>query len=125
MAKRPAGGLEAAVLATLWAADRPLTPADVRAALDTDLAHTTVLTILARLHEKGVVTREAAGRTHAYAPLLDQAGIAAAKMRALLDGGPDRDAILSRFVDGLSGDEGAALADRLRAARRRGRRSGD
>lgn len=88
----------------LWAAGRPLSAEEVRRRLGTDLAHTTVSTILGRLHEKSAVTRHAAGRGYTYAPLLDQAGLMADRMRALLDNEADRAGVLSRFVDGLDAD---------------------
>ena len=107
---RANGGLETEVLAALWAADRPLTAGEVAQALDSDLAYTTVQTILTRLHDKGAVSRELVGRAHAYTPLLDDAGISAQRMRALLDRGADQTAVLSRFVGTLSPDEERTLA---------------
>jgi predicted transcriptional regulator len=101
--------LENEVLAALWAASEPMTPAQVQELLGSGLAYTTVMTILTRLHEKGAVTRERSGRAYAYAAVLDQAGIAAAQMRALLDRGSDRAAVLAQFVDGLSSDDERAL----------------
>lgn len=115
--RRTSGGLEAEVLATLWAADAPLTPGDVTVALDADLAYTTVQTILTRLHAKGAVVRQRAGRAHAYSPVLDKAGIAASRMHAMLDRGGDHAAVLSQFVDTLSPEEEATLARLLRDGR--------
>jgi predicted transcriptional regulator len=112
--RRPSGALESEVLAALWAAEGPMTPAQVQESLGADLAYTTVMTILTRLYEKGAVTRERAGRAYAYAAVLDQAGIAAAQMRALLDRGEDRAKVLARFVDGLTGDDERALAELVR-----------
>ena len=63
--RREPGELEAEVLAALWAADGPLTAGDLVDALGRDLAYNTVLTILTRLHQKGAVRREWAGRAHA------------------------------------------------------------
>ena len=117
--RRPAGALEAEVLAALWAADQPLTPAEVRDQLDEGLAYTTVMTILARLHEKGVVTRQRTGRAFAYTPAIEQAELAAERMHALLDGGRDRDQVLARFVGSLSARDKRALTTAL--VRRRGR----
>lgn len=112
--RRPAGALENEVLAALWAAPGPMTPAQVQESLGSGLAYTTVMTILSRLHEKGAVTRERAGRAYAYAAVLDQSGIAAAQMRALLDRGTDRTAVLAQFVDGLSRDDERALGALMR-----------
>lgn len=85
--RRPAGGLEAEVLAALWAADRGLTPGEVRLQLGSELAYTTVMTTLSRLHEKGAVQRRRAGRAYRYTPVMDQADIAAARMRDMLEAG--------------------------------------
>jgi predicted transcriptional regulator len=49
----------------------PLSVADLAQALAAqgrELAYTTVMTVLARLHAKGVVTRRKAGRQFLYAP---------------------------------------------------------
>ena len=108
--RRAAGSLESEVLAALWAADKPLTAGDVVDALGGDLAYTTVQTILARLHSKGAVDRQPAGRAHAYTPMLDEAGLAASRMRAMLDRGGDHAAVLARFLGTLSPQEEAILA---------------
>jgi len=114
--RRPAGGLEAEVLAALWATGRPLTPREVQHELGDDLAYTTVMTALSRLHEKGAVDRRRSGRAYAYTPVLDQAGIAASRMRGVLDDGQDRRAVLARFVDSLSAQDERLLSELLRDA---------
>jgi len=111
--RRPSGALETEVLAALWAAATPLTPREVQRELGEGLAYTTVMTALARLHEKGVVTREKQGRAYAYTPLLDTPGIAAARMRALLDEGGDREAVLARFLGTLSDSDERTLVELL------------
>ncbi len=55
--RRAAGELEAAVLAVLQAAGSPLSPGEVRDRLGGDLAYTPVVTILSRLHGKGVISQ--------------------------------------------------------------------
>ena len=57
--------------------------------------------------------REPAGRAHAYTPVLDEAGLAAKRMRAMLDRGGDHAAVLSHFIGTLSPDEEATLAQLL------------
>lgn len=89
------------MLAVLWASDEPLTAQEVRRRLGGELAHTTVNTILGRLHDKGAVGRRAGSHGYEHWPLLDQDGLTARRMRALLDETPDPAGILSRFVDGL------------------------
>ena len=104
-ARRGAGELEAAVLAVLQAAGHPLAPGEVRGQLGDDLAYTTVVTILSRLHAKGVLDRRKAGRAYVYAPVADEPGLAARRMARVLDGEADREAVLARFVSGLSGTD--------------------
>ncbi|MDX3075864.1 BlaI/MecI/CopY family transcriptional regulator [Streptomyces sp. MI02-7b] len=103
--RRAPGELESHVLATLWAADGPLTAAQANERLPGDLAYTTVLTILSRLLDKGLVTRQKAGRGYAFTPVRDEATHTAEQMRSLLDHGSDREAVLSRFVEELSADD--------------------
>ncbi|MFB8347853.1 BlaI/MecI/CopY family transcriptional regulator [Streptomyces niveus] len=105
-ARRPHGELVADVLAILWQAESPLTPQQISDRLGRDLARTTVTTILARLYEKGTLTRTREGRGFAYAAVDDAAGLAAGRMRRELEREPQRDLVLKRFVSSLSeGDE--------------------
>jgi predicted transcriptional regulator len=101
--RRAAGELEAGVLAVLQAAGSALSPGEVREQLGGGLAYTTVVTILSRLHAKGVLERRKAGRAYVYAPVADEPGLAARRMARVLDAEPDREAVLARFVSGLSG----------------------
>jgi predicted transcriptional regulator len=108
--RRPKGSLESEVLAALWAADAPLTAGDVVDAVGGDLAYNTVQTILTRLHTKGAVRRELSGRAHTYTPVLDDAGLAATRMQAMLDKGGDHAAVLARFLHTLTAEDEATLA---------------
>src|SRR5215469_3558673 len=100
--RRAAGELEAAVLAVLQGAGAPLSPAEVRERIGGSLAYTTVVTILSRLHVKGVLERHKAGRAYLYSPVADEPGLAARRMARVLDGEADREAVLARFVSALS-----------------------
>ena len=100
--RRAAGELEAAVLAVLQQAGSALSPGEVRERIGGALAYTTVVTILSRLHAKGVLERHKAGRSYLYAPVADQPGLAARRMTRVLDGEADREAVLARFVSSLS-----------------------
>ncbi|HEY3953626.1 MAG TPA: BlaI/MecI/CopY family transcriptional regulator [Streptosporangiaceae bacterium] len=100
--RRGAGELEAAVLAVLHAAGSALTPGEVRERLGAGLAYSTVVTIMSRLHGKGVLSRVKAGRAYAYAPVADEPGLAARRMRGVLEAEGDREAVLARFVSGLT-----------------------
>ena len=108
-ARRPMGSLEAEVLEQLWHVHGALTPADVQQRLGSDLAYTTVMTILTRLWKKGLVSRERTGRAYAYSPALTEAEYFAERMQGELDRTPDRHAVLSRFVDTLSDKDAAVL----------------
>ncbi|WEO93885.1 BlaI/MecI/CopY family transcriptional regulator [Streptomyces sp. FXJ1.172] len=103
--RRARGELESDVLAALWAADEPLAARQVRERLPGDLAYTTVLTILTRLHEKGMLVRHREGRGYAYEPARDEASHTAQRMHSLLVGGADREAVLASFVSELSAQD--------------------
>ena len=110
--RRAAGTLESEVLGILRAAAGPLTPGEVRERLagsgQRELAYSTVVTIMSRLQAKGLLSRHRAGRGFCYAPV-DEASLAAGRMSHALGSGSDRDAVLSRFVSGLSGRDAELL----------------
>lgn len=103
------GALEGEILAALWAADEAVTPHAVAGVIGGDLAYTTVVTILTRLVEKGLVGREPSGRTFLYAPVVSEGALTAARMGEALASSRDRDAALSHFVSNLSRREVQAL----------------
>jgi predicted transcriptional regulator len=117
--RRGPGQLESEILATLWAAETPLTPVQVHAIVAGDLAYNTVHTILSRLQDKGQVVRVLLDGRPAYEPAKDAADDAADRMRAVLEAGFDRGEILARFVHALEPDDEAALRAALRRARRK------
>ncbi len=104
------------VMSVLWERG-PSTVAEVRAALDDDLAYNTVLTVLRILQDKGHVTHEEEGRAHRYLPLVqrEQAGESALKRitRRLFSGSPEL--LLTRLVEGedLSEEEVRRMRDLL------------
>ncbi|MFE9125944.1 BlaI/MecI/CopY family transcriptional regulator [Streptomyces sp. NPDC003328] len=111
--RRPAGELEASVMAALRAADAPRTPGQVQLSLGEGLARTTVTTILSRLHDKGVVGRRRQGRGYAYFPVQDAHGLTARRMHTELDRDTDRHTVLARFVARLSEEDERVLRDLL------------
>ncbi len=100
--RRPMGALETDVLRCLWASASALTPAEVCESLGTGLAYTTIMTILTRLWDKGLVERDRAGRAYAYRPTVSESEYAARRMEAVLATTEDREAALSTFVGSLS-----------------------
>ncbi|WP_282697996.1 BlaI/MecI/CopY family transcriptional regulator [Streptomyces sp. CC208A] len=104
--RRGQGELETQVLALLHTAPGPVAAGWVQERLGGGLAYTTVVTILTRLHAKGVVSRERSGRSFQWTAVADGAGLAALRMRRVLDSESDREAVLTSFVTALSpGDE--------------------
>jgi predicted transcriptional regulator len=119
VARRRRGALEQQVLACLAVAEGPLTAGEVQAALGTDLAYTTILTTLTRLHAKHALVREPDGRAYRYALAGDRdsaaANVTAHRMLGLLEGS-DRAQVLSRFVAELAPGDGELLAQLLSEA---------
>lgn len=105
------------MLAVLWAADAPLVAAEVQERLGAPLAYSTVVTILSRLHAKGSLTRSPRGKAFAYAPVADEPGLAARRMRSVLDGVADRERVIARFVSDLSVDDERLLRQLLGESR--------
>jgi len=104
------------VLTSLWAADSALTATEVQTHLGADLAATTIITILNRLVDKGMVerTRAPGERAYRYAATRERAEHAADQMYAFLETDADHRAVLSRFVGRLSADDRRAVLDLLR-----------
>jgi predicted transcriptional regulator len=101
-----------------------MTPAEVQAELGNDLAYTTVMTTLSRLHAKRALTRSPRGRAFAYELVGDlagaQASVTAHQMHRLLEAGADPASVLSHFVESLDGDTEQLLRALLRDADHRG-----
>ena len=114
--RRGQGELEAQVLSALGTATGPATAAWVQQRLGDDLAYTTVVTILTRLHTKQAVTRTRQGRSYVWSPVADEAGLAALRMRRVLDNETNRDAVLASFVSSLSADDERLMRELLREA---------
>jgi predicted transcriptional regulator len=80
---RVLGPLEAEVMQVLWPAGAPM---DVRSVLEamnerrsTPLAYTTVMTVMARLAEKEILTRRREGRGFVYEPAVPNAAAIAVR----------------------------------------------
>ena len=113
------GELENRVLDVVWSAPGPVTPRQVRDELSTSrkLAYTTVMTILVRLCEKGLLEREPAGQAFAYRPRVSREQRAAAHMNDALTSAGDPSLALTHFVESLSPRQ----VDELRKVVRRAR----
>lgn len=120
VAGRRVGDLEIEVLEQLWAAADWLSGWEVWERLgDKSRAYTTVMTILSRLVEKGLVEREVRGRGHVYRAAGDPDELTAQAISSLLAATADPRAALAHFVDGLDDPKLVAeLAELLERARR-------
>ena len=98
----------------------PLSPGQVRQRLAAGelsysaLSYSTVVTILSRLHAKGLLSRQRDGRAFTYT-VVDEASLAASRMNQALQVGRDHDAVLTRFVSSLSGRDARLLRQLLGA----------
>jgi predicted transcriptional regulator len=101
------------VLAALHQAPGAATAGWVQERLGGTLAYTTVMTILTRLHAKGAVARQRAGRSFEWTAVADEAGLAALRMRRVLDAESDREAVLARFLTSLTPGDEQMLRDLL------------
>jgi predicted transcriptional regulator len=112
------GQLERAVMQALWDAAEPLSAYDVLpvvagAASGKRLAVTTVLTVLSRLEKKGFVSADRSARPHRYSATASRADHVAELLHEALGESADRQAVLERFVGGVSAADAALLRDLL------------
>ena len=114
--KQVLGELEAEVISLLWQQpNQTVVEVEERLRRKREIAHTTVLTTLDRMHRKGYLIREKKGKAFVYSPSYTQQEferrLAQEVLGALLGGAGEP--VLSTFVD-LIGDDGSKL-DQLEA----------
>ena len=108
-------GRELDIMRVLWARG-PSTVADVRDALEDDLAHTTVLTMLKVMEGKGFVSRRADGRAHLYAAEVEHAAAgesAISRLTERLFGGSPEELFMHLVDSGLTEEELRRMRDLL------------
>lgn len=103
------GDLERSVMSLLWDGGQRLSANEVRDQLDESLAVTTVLTVLSRLEKKGMVHRERSTRPHRYAATASREEHTVEMLNEVLGTVSDREAVLARFIGGVSDSEATAL----------------
>lgn len=123
-AVRGLGEIEAAVMATLWAAPAAMSVREVRDALADrrDWAYTTVMTVMDNLHKKGWLQRQRHGRAFIYQPVASREAYVAELMGEALRDSEDRPAAFLHFVRGISPEDSEALRGALARVRGPGRR---
>jgi len=116
-----------AVLSALWSSALPLSVRDVLARVKRKpaLAYTTVLTVLDRLHEKDLVSREKDGKAFLYRPRVSREAWLGEQAAHVLTGAkdPPNTAVLMAFLDTAERAD-PALVEQLSALiemRRKGR----
>lgn len=117
MVETALGRLERDILNRLWAEPDPLSVRALEASFGGTLAYTTLMTTLDRLHRKGLVDRERAGRAFLYRARVTRVelenGVATDLIDAMLGAGPDAARpVMSTFVDAVE-QRDAALLDEL------------
>ncbi len=122
--KAALGPLEARVLEALWTRERAATVRDLQSSFP-DLAYTTLMTTLDRLHRKGLLERSRTGRAFAYLPRWSRdvwnMRLAKSRLATLLpETASSIGPIMSMFVDAVSRRD-AALLDELEALVRHAR----
>lgn len=109
------GPLERRVLDALWRRAAPATVRDLQPAFP-DIAYTTLMTTLDRLHRKQILARTKAGRAFVYAPLESRAAFDSRRatrelLAAVERGGTSATPVLSCFVDALGNHDEALLVE--------------
>lgn len=122
MKRLPRGELEARVMDVLWGAGDWMTPRGVQQTITTarrPLAYTTVMTILVRLWQKGMLERRSAGRAFEYRPVSSRDEWAARRMQDVLENSGDRLLTLHHFVQSISAKEATQLRRVLEQRKKR------
>jgi len=123
IAGRRVGELEAEVLQRLWTISAAVSGKELRTHFaDRPLAYTTLMTVLSRLVDKGLVERIPEGRTIRFRAAGDPDELTAQAMAQLLASAQDPRAVLAHLVEDIAGDiadpvlaaELAAILDRAR-----------
>ena len=107
--KRKQGELEAEVLSCLWDAANGLSSQQIVSALGQDTKLTTVLTVLSRLEDKGLVSKIAGlGRSYMFSATTSREEYTANQLLSLLDNS-NQAGVFSHFAAGLSAKQIAQL----------------
>lgn len=91
----------------------------LNAAASTPRAYTTYMTVMQRLHKKGLLSRARTGRSDTYLPRLSEAEYREGRARAQVEGLVDEygDLALAHFAQALSAVEPVKLRQLRRLAR--------
>ncbi|MFI6785967.1 BlaI/MecI/CopY family transcriptional regulator [Nonomuraea sp. NPDC050383] len=120
---RGLGELESAIMDRMWARRRPASVREVFEDLKQErtIAYTTVMTVMDKLHTKGLLKRRPVGRAYVYEPVASKEAYTADLMRTVLAGGGNQAATLVHFLERLTPEEAAALEAALQVFPPKGR----
>lgn len=118
------GDLEAEIMELLWQ-QSPASVRDIHERLMArrPIAYTTVMTVMGRLADKGLLAREMRGRAYLYAPTRDRDQFCAETFTRVMKGlwGGFSEPALSHFIDAVGREDAGRLDEltRLIEARRK------
>ncbi|MGP3955272.1 BlaI/MecI/CopY family transcriptional regulator [Nonomuraea sp. 3N208] len=120
---RGLGELESTIMDRMWARRRPAAVREVLEELrqERDIAYTTVMTVMDKLHTKGLLKRQAVGRAYVYEPVASKEAYTADLMRSALAGSGNQAATLVHFLERLTPEETTALEAALQVFPRKGK----
>ena len=111
------GELEADIMELCWR-ESPCSVRDVHEKLvaQRPIAYTTVMTVMTRLAEKGLLKREAEGRAYSYVPAFSREEFCKDTVTTVMQGllGGFGEPVLSHFVDTIGEADADKLDDLLR-----------
>lgn len=106
------GDLEAEIMECMWD-QGPATVRTVHQCLqeNRDIAYTTVMTVMTRLAEKGLLGRSQEGRAYIYSPAQSRDAFCTGVIRNVMDGllGQKGGPVLAHFVDNLAEEDEGEL----------------
>lgn len=113
---RRLGELEDVVMSRLWQWNRPTTVREVLEDLraEREIAYTTVMTVMDKLHQKGWLRRDQQGRAYLYQPVSSREAYTATLMYDAWNTSENRAAALVHFFSMMKPDELAALRAAVR-----------
>ncbi|GJF29759.1 hypothetical protein KNE206_24590 [Kitasatospora sp. NE20-6] len=113
---RQLGELENDIMTRVWRWNRPVTVREVLHDLqaEREIAYTTVMTVLDKLHRKGWLRREQVGRAYRYEPVSSREAYTAALMNDAWATSDNPAAALVHFFGLMSPEQREALRDALR-----------
>jgi predicted transcriptional regulator len=107
----------------MWSYRRPASVRDVLEDLrrEREIAYTTVMTVMDKLHTKGLLRRQMSGKAYLYEAVSSKEAYTADLMRASLAGSGNQAATLVHFLERLTPEEAGALEAALQVFPPKGR----